>query len=155
MTLADIIKGRLAVRLDLAPLEQAWFQIRDTGSERGGRTLAEIVASGIFAREVFRQPPPAWLANAVNALREQKMSENERHRRDEIRIHHLRFNLVRRFLEQGMKKEMAYAAASQRLQNTPAVGEKDAVKRSYKMIDKANREGSSSEFYVRRRRVTW
>jgi len=133
----------------LVPLEEAWKQNRHPGA----------LADAMLVCFAFRQPTPHWLAMAVFDLIETRMTPQEKSRRADNWKHFVRWQVVaelraRRYellaIDDDSAKtwERAYAAASDRLQNTSAAGSAEAMKKSYKKVQRAMKADRGVQFIL-------
>jgi hypothetical protein len=138
-----------ARRLDL--LEQDW---------RRGDLLAAAEATSLC--QLYRQPPPPWLVDAIAALIDQHMTDAEKRHRRAFDEHRNRWEAVRELRarryplreqfedERGMRWEKIYRHVAEVL----GCGE-EAVRHSYRLIKAAGGEHATLESYriaVRQRR---
>jgi hypothetical protein len=135
----------------MAACESAW---------RAGNLLAVLDAVASSAQ--LRQPPPAWLIEAVSALVDLRMTPHERRRHEQDLIHYTRWDAVKELRARrrdlfkqdddgrGMTWEKARAAVSVLLEGTAAAGGEDAIKASYDLVEREMREGRGGRFFLGR-----
>jgi hypothetical protein len=118
--------------------ERAWM---------AGNTSA--IAEAVATCWRFREPPPAWLWEAIDQFVDRRTPNAEKRRRREMDIHMMRWIAVtelreRRFElpfgdDRGMTWEKCYAAVAEMLADTEAAGSEETIRASYKLIQQRNR----------------
>jgi hypothetical protein len=121
-------------------MERAWLQSKDPFA----------IIEGIEICQTWRQPLAEWLHNATLAAISKQIPPVEvRHHRERV-MHYTRWWLVRELQKQdpAMTRDEAYAAASQQLKKTAAMGGEDAIKFSFKKVRRAVDEGRAEQFLI-------
>jgi hypothetical protein len=137
----------------LASLEQAWKQHHHPGA----------LADATLICLAFRQPMPHWLAMAVFDLIETRMTPQERNQRDDNWKHFVRWQVVKELRERrhelladgddsGSTWERTFEAASDALQDTSAAGSAEAMKKSYKKVQREMKAERGNHFTLTPRR---
>jgi hypothetical protein len=121
-------------------MEKAWRQSRDPFA----------LVEAINMCRTWRQPLPKWLAEAATKTIIKRMSPNDVRRHRERLRHYVRWNLVTELRAKGMTLDDACAAAAQRLKKIipGKAGREDAVKASYRKVQKAGDEGHTEQFLI-------
>ena len=134
----------------LATCERAWRE----------SSLGLIVVDAVEICASYGRPPPRWVIEAVASLADAGMTQSEKNRRQQDTIDLMRWEAVKELRERrkelyhqmgddrGHTWDNAYAAVSEMLERTPAACGEDAVKTSYKYVEREMREGRGARFYI-------
>jgi hypothetical protein len=99
-----------------------------------GDTLA--VARGVHTCKVLREPLPRWLADAVLTFIDRRLTAAEWQRQYNLAIHTMRWQAVKESRARGLPWGKCWSDASNMLSGTGAAGGKEAVRTSYKLIQR-------------------
>jgi hypothetical protein len=114
----------------IAQCEAAW---------RAGEPLA--AAEAAVQCQLYRQPIPTWLADAVVELAMRRRTKKQAKRYQEVQKDRPRFELVRDLKVANRTWPEAYAEASGMLEGTLARGDEDTMRRAYKAVKRDLKAG--------------